>query len=64
MSTPTHEAMNDEHRDETTGERIPLGQRVFDNIWLLFALGLIVMFVVYTGWGLLEVYTMPKATLP
>lgn len=56
--------MNDEHRDDAAGERIPFGQRVFDNIWLLFALGLLVMFVVYTGWGLWEVYSMPTATLP
>lgn len=56
--------MNDAHRDGTAGEHIPLGQRVLDNIWLLFALGLIVMFVVYTGWGLWEVYSMPKSTLP
>ena len=56
--------MNEEPREGSTAEKIPLGQRVFDNIWLLFALGLIVMFVVYTGWGLWEVLSMPKSTLP
>jgi hypothetical protein len=45
-------------------ERPPLGQRVFDNVFLLLALGMVIMFVVYTGWGLWEILTMPKATLP
>lgn len=52
--------------DEPPGadERPPLGQRLFDNVFLLLALGLLVMFVVYTGWGLWEILTMPTATLP
>jgi hypothetical protein len=45
-------------------ERPPLGQRFFDNIFLLLALGLVIMFVVYTGWGLWEIMTMPQSTLP
>jgi hypothetical protein len=45
-------------------ERLPLGQRFFDNIFLLLAIGLVIMFAVYTGWGLWEIYTMPQATLP
>lgn len=45
-------------------EPIPLGQRLFDNMWLLLGLGLLVMFVVFTGWGLWEIYSMPQATLP
>jgi hypothetical protein len=45
-------------------ERIPLGQRLFDNMFLLLALGMLVMFVVYTGWGMWEILSMPKATLP
>ena len=28
------------------------------------AAGLLVMFLFYTGWGLLEIYSLPKATLP
>ncbi len=45
-------------------ERPPLGQRLFDNVFLLLGLGLLIMFVVYTGWGVWELLTMPKATLP
>lgn len=43
---------------------IPLGQRLFDNVFLLLALGLIVMFTVFTGWGLWEIASLPQATLP
>ena len=42
----------------------PLGQRLFDNWWLLLILGIVIMTVVYTGWGIWEIYTLPEATLP
>ncbi|MFN8668662.1 MAG: hypothetical protein U0164_15895 [Gemmatimonadaceae bacterium] len=45
-------------------ESPPLMQRLFDNMFLLLALGIVVMFVVYTGWGMWEIMSMPKATLP
>ncbi len=45
-------------------ERIPLMQRLYDNIWLLLVVGMTVMLVVYTGWGIWEVISMPQATLP
>ncbi len=45
-------------------EHIPLMQRLYDNIWLLLIVGMTVMLVVYTGWGMWEVMTMPTATLP
>lgn len=45
-------------------EPIPLGQRLFDNVFLLLGLGLVVVFVLYTGWGLWEILTLPQATLP
>ena len=45
-------------------ETMPLGQRFFDNIFLLLALGVVVMLALYTGWGLWEILTLPTATLP
>ena len=45
-------------------EPIPLGQRLFDNIFLLLAAGLLIMFAVYTGWGLWEILHLPPARLP
>jgi hypothetical protein len=43
---------------------VPLGQRLFDNIFLLLGAGLLVVFVLYTGWGLWEITSLPPATLP
>ena len=45
-------------------EKLPLGQRLFDNMYLLLALGLLVMFVIFTGWGMWEILSMPTSTLP
>jgi len=42
----------------------PLGQRLFDNWALLLVAGIVIMAVIYTGWGLYEVVTMPIAELP
>ncbi len=47
-----------------SAEPIPLGQRVFDNVFLLLGLGLVVMLIAFTGWGMLEILSMPQATLP
>ena len=52
------------HEDPPPDETMPLGQRFFDNIFLLLGLGILVMFVLYTGWGLWEVLTLPQASLP
>jgi hypothetical protein len=45
-------------------EAIPLGQRLFDNVFLLLGAGLLVMFVLYTGWGLWEILSLPSRPLP
>jgi hypothetical protein len=45
-------------------EPVPLGQRLFDNIFLLLAAGVLIVFVLYTGWGLWEITHLPTATLP
>jgi hypothetical protein len=45
-------------------EPIPRGQRFFDNIFLLLILGLLIMIVLYTAWGMWEIVTLPQATLP
>lgn len=49
---------------DASPQAVPLGQRLFDNVFLLLALGLLVVFVLYTGWGLWEILTLPPATLP
>jgi hypothetical protein len=45
-------------------EEIPLGQRLFDNWVLLLIVGLLVVGVLYIGWGLYEIVSLPQATLP
>ena len=45
-------------------DEIPLGQRLYDNWVLLLIAGLAIMLIIYTGWGLWEVLTMPTAELP
>ncbi len=49
---------------EPTDPERPLGQRLLDRPILLLVAGLVVMFVFYTGWGLVEIMSLPKATLP
>ena len=45
-------------------EPVPRMQSLFDNPWILLIAGIVVMFVVYTGWGLWEILSMPTSTLP
>jgi len=45
-------------------EPAPRGQRFFDNLHLLLVLGVVIMVALYTGWGMWEIMTLPKATLP
>lgn len=54
----------DPTQDDKNEEPVPLLQRLFDNMWLLLIVGMVVMLVVYTGWGMFEILTMPQSTLP
>jgi len=45
-------------------EPIPLGQRLFDRPFLLLIVCLVVMFVFYTGWGMVEIASLTPAPLP
>jgi hypothetical protein len=48
----------------TSEEKVPLGQRLFDNVFLLLGAGLVIMLVLYTGWGLWEITSLREGTLP
>ena len=50
-------------KDETP-EEIPLGQRLLDSPFILLIACMVVMFVFYTGWGLVELATLTEAPLP
>lgn len=57
--------MNDPARDPVPGhEQVPLGQRLFDRPFLLLAACLLIFFVFYTGWGLIELALLDQAPLP
>jgi hypothetical protein len=43
---------------------VPLFQRLYDRPFLLLVLGMAIMLIVFTAWGLVEVLTLPQATLP
>ncbi len=45
-------------------EEVPLGQRLFDQLFPLLLLGLLVMFVFYTGGSRFEVFSPVEAPLP
>jgi hypothetical protein len=51
-------------RDTADDPEVPLGQRLYDNPFLLLVAGLVVMAVFYTGWGLWEIMSLETAPLP
>jgi hypothetical protein len=55
--------MSQEDKAET-GEEIPIGQKLFDNPFILLVAGVIIMLVFYTGWGIWEILQVPQAPLP
>lgn len=44
---------------EQQPERIPVGQAVFDEVFLLFLASLVISFILYNVWGLLELLNVP-----
>ena len=56
--------MNEPAHTSAPAAPMPLGQRLFDNVFLLLAAGVVIVFVLYTGWGLWEIASLPTAPLP
>lgn len=56
--------MNPPADTPAAAQPVPLGQRLFDNLFLLLGAGVLIVFVLYTGWGLWEITHLPTATLP
>ena len=54
----------DDRAPSDTQPDIPFFQRLYDRPFVLLAIGFVVMLVLFTGWGLWEVMTLPTATLP
>jgi hypothetical protein len=51
-------------RIDPSPEAVPWGQRFFDRPFLLLFLGLLIMAIFFTGWGLWEITSLPPAPLP
>ncbi|MBI2854616.1 MAG: hypothetical protein HYX87_06835 [Chloroflexi bacterium] len=49
----------DERERRTKPERIPLGQVLMDDIYLLLALGLGIPLVFYVAWSVIDVMRVP-----
>jgi hypothetical protein len=45
-------------------EPIPLVQRLLDRPFLLLVACIVIMFLFYTGWGLIEIASLTDAPLP
>ncbi len=60
--TPTPESPGDPPLER--GEELPWGQRFFDRPFLLLILGILIMALSFTGWGLWEILTLEPAPLP
>jgi hypothetical protein len=43
------------HEDESAGK----WQKVFDNVWLLFLLSLLISGVIYNAWGIYDLLHVP-----
>ena len=54
----------DEEDQEGHAEPAPIAKFRRTAVGSVLAAGLLVMFLFYTGWGLLEIYSLPQATLP
>ena len=56
--------MQEERRTEGQEERVPIGQVIFDEIFLLFLLSLVISMALYNVWGLLELMRTPVVSGP
>ncbi|MBI2941265.1 MAG: hypothetical protein HYY04_12595 [Chloroflexi bacterium] len=50
------DALHSGNKSET---RIPAMQGIYDNIWLLFLVSLLVVLVAYIIWGLIDMISRP-----
>lgn len=54
----------DDRSSSHDASEIPFFQRLYDRPFVLLLIGFLVMLVLFTGWGLWEVMSLPAATLP
>ncbi|MBW2279729.1 MAG: hypothetical protein JRG76_13265 [Deltaproteobacteria bacterium] len=49
---------------EESDQRPALQRKLFDNVWLLLVLGVVLPTLSYTVWGWIELWLVPAAKLP
>ena len=48
-------------KEKTESEPVSQGQKIFDNIWLLFILSLVISTLIYNVWGIVDLMRVPLA---
>lgn len=48
-------------KEKHENEPMTLGQKIFDNIWLLFLLSLLISTLIYNVWGIMDLLSVPPA---
>jgi zona occludens toxin (predicted ATPase) len=48
-------------KEKQENKPVTAGQKVFDNIWLLFLLSLLISTLIYNVWGILDLLSVPPA---
>ena len=48
-------------KDKQANEPVPQGQKIFDNVWLLFLLSLLISTLIYNVWGIVDLLNVPLA---
>lgn len=48
-------------KDKQENEPVSKWQKVFDNIWFLFVMSLLVSTVIYNAWGIYDLLHVPLA---
>jgi len=48
-------------KEKQEHEPVSLGQKIFDNIWLLFLLSLLISTLIYNVWGISNLLSIPPA---
>jgi hypothetical protein len=48
-------------KDKQENEPVSPWQKLFDNVWLLFLVSLLISTLVYNVWGLIDLMNVPPA---
>lgn len=48
-------------KEKQENEPVSQGQKIFDNIWLLFLLSLLISTLIYNVWGIMDLLSVPPA---